>query len=231
MKVARAAHHVKKHDAEPEIPAAKPVAKPRKPRAADAPEIKRPTGSTSGTQDDAQLVKRCVAGEVVAWEEIYQLCHEPLLVSVRILLGRHANDRNLVDEIPARVWYAVVKKDGDLLSRFDPTRGARLITFLRTLAKDEISRYFRAEFRRRERLLAVLRERRQPRLEELGAPDDSLDEFLGTLTPHERAFCSDYLLSNPAEEDGQRKSLANIWQLSRRVYRKLLKFLDHPASQ
>jgi len=36
---------------------------------------------------------------------------------------------------------------------------------MRTLAKDEISRHFRAEFRRREHMLAALRERRSHRLQ------------------------------------------------------------------
>jgi hypothetical protein len=175
---------------------------------------------------DADLARRCLAGEVAAWEAFYAQCHDPLMVSIRIMLGRQASDASLVEEIAARVWYAMVANDGELLARYDPGRGARLITFMRTLAKDEISRHLRAEFRRRERLLVALRERPQQRAE-LAHTASSLAEFLGTLTPNERSFCSDYLLARAPEGVAAKHSMANVWQLSRRVYQKLLRFLDH----
>jgi hypothetical protein len=164
-------------------------------------------------------------GDVAAWEEFYAQCHNPLMVSIRIMLGRRSSDISLVEEIAARVWYAMVANDGELLSRYDPGRGARLITFMRTMAKDEISRHYRAEFRRRERLLAALRERPQHHAD-LGHASSSLAEFLGTLTPNERTFCSEYLLAQAPEGTAAKHSMANVWQLSRRVYQKLLRFLD-----
>ena len=68
------------------------------------------------------LAKRCLSGEVAAWEELYAQCHEPLLVSIRIMLGPQSADATLVDEIAARVWYALVANDGELLSRYKPSR-------------------------------------------------------------------------------------------------------------
>ena len=178
----------------------------------------------TGARADGSLAQRCLAGEVDAWEQLYAQCHDPLLVSIGILLGRQSSDSNLVDEIAARVWYALVANDGELLARYDANRGARLITFLRALAKDEIARHFREEVRRRNRELSALRER--PRHEErtLGQQVSSLTEFLCTLTPQEKIFCSDYLLAEPAPAEGPYSS-ANIWQLSHRIYHKLLHFL------
>ena len=77
---------------------------------------------TEGICADGLLAKRCLAGEVAAWEQLYAQCHEPLLVSIRIMLGSQSADANLVDEIAARVWYALVANDGELLSRYKPSR-------------------------------------------------------------------------------------------------------------
>lgn len=93
-----------------------------------------------GVHADLLLAERCLAGEPAAWEEFYTQCHEPLLVSVRIMLGPQGSDANLVDEIAARVWYALVANDGELLARYKPDQGARLITFICKLAKDQIVR-------------------------------------------------------------------------------------------
>lgn len=181
---------------------------------------------SAGLHADGLLAKRCLAGEVSAWEELYAQCHEPLLVSTRIMLGGQSKDADLVDEIAARVWYALVAKDGELLSRYNPKRGARLVTFLRALAKDEIARHIRGEVRRRKRELSALRERPRDPMNDFGQSGDSLSEFLCTLTPHERVFCNDYLLAEPSSTQEPSHSTANIWQLSHRIYRKLLRFLD-----
>ena len=180
----------------------------------------------AGIRADASLAQRCLAGEVAAWEQLYGQCHEPLLVSIRVMLGRQSSDASLVDEIAARVWYALVANDGELLLQYDPARGARLVTFLRALAKDELARYFREEVRRRQRELSALRERPQHLGKNLGQPANTLAEFLGTLTPHERGFCNDYLLTEPSVAAEGTHSTATIWQLSHRIYRKLLHFLD-----
>jgi hypothetical protein len=178
----------------------------------------------TGARADGLLVERCVAGEVAAWEQLYAQCHEPLLVSIGILLGRQSSDASLIDEIAARVWYDLVANDGELLARYDASRGARLITFLRALAKDEIVRHFREEVRRRNRELSALRERPRQQEKTLGQQLNSLAEFLCTLTPQEKTFCSEYLLAEPAAEGPY--SSASIWQLSHRVYHKLLGFLN-----
>jgi len=175
---------------------------------------------------DGLLAKRCLAGEVAAWEEIYAQCHEPLLVSISIMLDPKYSDASLVDEIAARVWYALVANDGELLARYKPKRGARLITFLRALAKDEIVRHIRSEVRRRNREVASLRVRPKHLGQDDSQSSNILGEFFGTLTQSEKIFCSNYLLAAPADAVDQTYTKANVWQLSHRIRRKLNHFFN-----
>lgn len=177
---------------------------------------------------DRQMVDRCLAGEVAAWEGLYAQCHSGLLVSIRILLGHGESDENLVDELAARVWYALVANDGELLARYDAAHGARLSTFLRAIAKDLVGRHFRTENRRirREREAVIERPRHGEPAGDGGV--ESLTRFMATLSPQERAFCGDYLLARPSEEAVQAQrtySAANIRQLSSRIQRKLVEFV------
>jgi hypothetical protein len=181
--------------------------------------------SSAGMRADGLLAKRCLAGEVAAWEELYTQCHEPLLVSIRIMLGSLSADANLVDEIAARVWYAFVANDGKLLSRYKPSRGARLITFMRARADSEIMRYIRSEVRHRKRELTALRERPHYQGQDGAQLVNVLAEFFATLTPHEQVFCSEHLLGESSDVLGPAYSTPNIWQLSHRIRRKLLRFL------
>ncbi len=181
---------------------------------------------SAGIRADGLLAKRCLAGEVAAWEELYAQCHEPLLVCIRVLLGPQNADANLVDEIAARVWYALVANDGALLARYKTNRGARLITFMHARANSEIVRYIRSEVRQRKRELAALRERPQHQGQDSAEPTSILAEFFATLTPHEQGFCSEHLLGEAPDVLGPTYSAPNFWQISHRIRRKLLRFLD-----
>jgi hypothetical protein len=179
----------------------------------------------AGVRADGLLAKRCLAGEVAAWEELYSQCHEPLLVSIRIMLGSQSTDGNLVDEIAARVWYALVANDGALLARYKTNRGARLITFMRMRANSEIVRYIRGEVRQRKRELAALRQRPQHQGQDGEQPVNVLAEFFGTLTAREQVFCSKHLLGESSDVLDPAYSASNVWQLSHRIRRKLLRFI------
>lgn len=185
------------------------------------------TPKLNALQADFELAQRCVAGEVAAWEQLHSQCHDKLTRTVRGLLGGRNSDLNLADEITARVWYALVANDGDLLARYDPGRGGRLITFMRAIARDMMCRYFRAERRRTARECEASRGKAPYYSEQRDQIDRSLDEFLGTLTPGERQFCGDYLLNPP--EAGEKfpagdLSRANLWQKTHRVYIRFLHF-------
>ena len=105
----------------------------------------------AGIRADALLAQRCLAGEVAAWEQLYRQCHEPLLASIRVMLGRQSSDAESGGRDRGNVWYALVADDGELLLQYDSANGARLV--LRALAKDQLARYFREEVRRRQREL------------------------------------------------------------------------------
>jgi len=178
---------------------------------------------------DFQLVQRCVQGEVAAWEELYAQCHQPLCAVIRRRLGRSFADPNLVDELAARVWYAVVANDGELLAKYRPDRGARILTFLCSIARHKMVHYLRCECRRLARDLASARQRRFAAVSYPEPACASLTDFLATLTPHERRFCTDHLLAGgtPTAPTAEKTySRSNIWQLTHRVYEKLLTFFD-----
>ena len=176
-----------------------------------------------GPRQDQQLVERCLAGDVAAWEDLYAQCQGPLLALIRGML--HSADANLVDEIAARVWYALVANDGALLTRFDSTRGNRLITFLRAIARDEGKRYFRAEVRRREREEIATRQKAVEAESEATVPHFLVEEFLTTLSPGDRSFCLEHVLAAPTQDGGLPATRPAGWQQTRRLYKKLLAFL------
>ena len=179
---------------------------------------------------DRRLAKRCVAGEVAAWEEFYARCHDALLANVQTLLGDRTSDANVVDEIAAQVWYALVANDGKLLARYDPAHGGRLTTFMRAIAKDLVCRHFRSEQRRLDREREASQDKPPHHADDRDRLESSLDEFLETLEPGERQFCDEHLLSSPGDGNGEagqngELSHAGFWRRTRRVYRRLLGFL------
>jgi hypothetical protein len=180
---------------------------------------------------DRQLVDRCLAGDVAAWSLLYQQTHDSLLATIRNFLGRAGHDRNLVEEIAARVWYAVVKDDFALLARFDVRRSCRLSTFLSVLAKSETRMLFRSERRRRSREQLVSR----PELNDDSAAPGALatdEEFLATLSPAELTFYRDVLVAPSDRRDlaEQGYSSENMWQLNYRVRKKLERFIMDSSS-
>jgi len=60
-------------------------------------------------------------------------------------LGSNSNDLQLVDEIAARVWYAVIRDGGRVLAGFDPQRDTRLRVFLTGVARLEARQYLRTD--------------------------------------------------------------------------------------
>jgi DNA-directed RNA polymerase specialized sigma24 family protein len=191
--------------------------------ASDSPSsVAEGSGGENGLEADGRLAERCVMGEVAAWEELYAQCHDPLCASIRAMLGP-CSDANLVDEISARVWYALVAKDGELLARYSHERGARLSTYLRALAKHEMCRHLRTEVRRRKREFLAMKKKSPEDAMDLARSIHDLEGFLVTLTPRERGFWDVHLL---ATSPGIPYSPANIWQLTHRIYEKLMRFLN-----
>ncbi len=194
------------------------------------PEDTNPAKSDA-IQVELALVRSCISGDVAAWENLYNHYHPALQACIELMLDSARRDASLVDEISARVWYALIANDGELLERFDPSRGVRLITFFRAIAKDEISRFFRSERRRRDREVAALRSTSRPAPAAQDQDDQALSDFLTTLTPHERGFADAHLLRSEhpqtpdSPESPEEPSPASMWQLTCRIRRKLLDFL------
>ncbi len=183
-------------------------------------------------ENDRMLVDRCVSGDVEAWEDLYALCHASLLTSVRCMLGGASEDPNLVEEIAAAVWFTLIANDGERLDRYDPRRGARLVTYLRAVARDQIKGFFRSEGRRRSREMEAF-ERTRNREPELQTPRIEWQEFLRVLTPAEREYCTDVLLKDlslVSVEERARISKAytrtNAWQLKHRIRAKMKEFFS-----
>jgi hypothetical protein len=127
------------------------------------------------------------------------------LAAIRAIISNRAVDPNLVDELAARVWYAVVRDEGRLLARFDPGRGCTLTTYLALLAKDEASRLFRSERRRRRRETAVATSDATPphKTAAQAAERITLAEFAATLTPAEKMFYEEITATNGHHKNGQ----------------------------
>lgn len=154
---------------------------------------------------DRQLIDRALAKEPGAWDDLYYRCHQPLLAAIRAIIGSRRLDPNLVDELAARVWYAVVREDGKLLDRFDPGRGCALTTYLALLAKDEASRLFRSEKRRRKRETAVATSDKKLPAKSApatGSTQITLAEFAATLTPAERTFYEEIIVPDGQADNG-----------------------------
>jgi len=183
--------------------------------------------SAEKLQADSELARRCVAGEVAAWEELYNQCHDGLTASVKMLLSGRSDDANLVDEITARVWYALVADDGKLLTRYDPRRGARLVTFMRAIAQDILRRHVRSERRRLKWETKATRDRPKHHAADVDRVDNSLNEFLGSLGTDDRQFCEEHLLNPVAQSNGDQDgvlSRASFWHKTRRIYKRFLRF-------
>lgn len=176
---------------------------------------------------DAALVARCVAGDVAGWETLYRRYHSKLLVAIECMLGHPQRDPELVDELAARVWYALIDKDGELLAKFDIRRKARLGTFVKAVAREKVHRYIREERRRNRREVEMCRTRSYLRVT---PPDEShatLSDFRETLTSGEKHFLDNRLSEEPAtgaDEPPDDESSPRIWQLTSRLRRKLLAF-------
>jgi DNA-directed RNA polymerase specialized sigma24 family protein len=179
---------------------------------------------------DQFLVNRCIQGDVAAWEELYHQCHAPLCTTIRTRLGRLGADFQLVDEMASTVWYSLVEHDGRRLTKFNCRRGS-ILSFIRAIARTEISNYFRTERRRLKKELAGALKRNR---RESAAHKESLSavlcaEFLASLTPRERDFCYEYLQVSPDDAKILAEtsySSANIWQLTSRIYKKFRDYFN-----
>jgi hypothetical protein len=207
---------------------------PPEPRSIDGtPEEKadgraRPGGANHA---DREIVDRCLAGDERAWELLYRRWHPRLVKAIEFMLGAEAHDGHLIEEISARVWYAVLRNDKRLLASYNPERDSGFDAFLMGLARIEMMRHNREERRRQAHELR----RGRNKLQRSDAADWQLaamiGEFASTLSPIERDFFENHLTA-PVElqspSDAADLSASSIWQRRRRIRLKLEDFLKEP---
>ena len=181
-----------------------------------------------GARAKQRLVEQCLASDQRAWERLYRKCHPRLRKAIELLLGSDAQDGHLVDEIAARVWYALLQDDCRLLAAYDPDRVSSLDAFLMGLARIEILRYTRSERRRYSHEMIGGRKR----LEEQRVSDCRLaammEDFASTLTPGERDFMEQFLTGpaeGPPDADLDDVAATTVWTRRYRIRRKLNEFL------
>ncbi len=194
------------------------------------PAVRETPEDRAGTPADRHLVDRCLAGDQRAWERLYRKWHPQLLRVIRLLLGADAKDVHLVDEMAARVWYALLRDGSRLLASYDADRDSCLGAFLMGLARIEIMRHLRSERRRRSHEFIggrrILAEGRIPDWQVTAM----MEEFSSTLTPQERRFMNDFLLetSEPlSDTNAGQLSPSSIWQRRHRIRLKLKAFFEN----
>ena len=179
---------------------------------------------------DRQIVDRCLSGDKQAWEGLYKEFHPRLQKGIQLLLGSEAANVHIIDEIAARVWYALLRDDLRLLGTYDADRESTLDGFLMGLARIEILRYTRAERRRHQHEMRSGRRRLQERRVSEWQLSTMMDEFVSTLTPAQQEFMERFLTA-PAEDDPDPalNELSGICVRVRRhrIRRKLNDFLEN----
>ncbi len=185
-----------------------------------------------GIAADVTLVRQCVAGDVAAWEYLIAEYQPFLTAAVASLLRAWKTDVSAAEDVIAKTWLALVDRDGELFTKYDPERGVRLRFFLLAIAKDLARRHLRTEARH-SRAQGRAEKRRDWYLQEDIVLDSVLlSEFWGTLTDGEQAFFTEELtpegaatLGLPAPPSKDAPPTRNAaYCLRHRVRKKFLKF-------
>jgi hypothetical protein len=169
------------------------------------------------------LIQRCRAADQAAWSQLHATYHGPLLGAILKHLGRK-NNLELAEEIAARVWASLVFQNGCRLAAFDPGRG-KLLRFLSTLARQEISHFFRPRSRNGRHEVPLTTDQAAATEVEFPLEIESVrDGFVTRLTKAERKFFVEYVLGPPGTPPAN-ISPQNFRKLKHRVFRKLHQFL------
>jgi len=131
------------------------------------------------------LISRCVHGEHVAWEELFERYDSTLVRAILRNLGARADDLELVDDLIQDVHVRLLVNE-EILTRFDPARGT-LQAYLAGVAGRTTKRHLQSDrrsSRAKVRLTYDIPDRSAP------AGDDLLriDELLARLPPQPRRY-------------------------------------------
>jgi DNA-directed RNA polymerase specialized sigma24 family protein len=185
-------------------------------------------------RNDRELVRRCLDGDVNAWEAMFQSCQPRLLATIRSLLRKYGRNASLAEEIASRVWFSLIGGEESLLERYDASRGCRLTTFFAALARYELLEYWRSERRRRDREQTAADRRPVPTAKKSESFPVMWSEFVETLSRREREFLQDVLLKSDAKPANgnacPQLTQVNLWQLRSRVLAKLKRYSNEDKS-
>lgn len=189
-----------------------------------------------GLKADAALAKECIAGNVQAWEFLFAEYHSFLEKAARELLRLWNSDISMAEDVVSKVWYALVDHDGELLSRYDLTRGVRLKFFLLALVKDFVRRHIRSEKRRSDRESVARNQRPWCEPDEITLDSVMFSEFWESLSDREQAFFSEHLIpeksvefeKSPLEKESEKKAgkmtQSSLYSIRHRIRKKLIDF-------
>jgi len=175
-------------------------------------------------QDDEIIVIRCLRNEGQAWATLFEMCHSRILARLCSLFGRSPTALEKANDVAAQVWLSVLAHEGRLLRRFDARAGARLTTYLNSIAV-KIGLSHLRESRRRLRRESEYAAEFVKRIEVPHTSLIEIEEFAALLSPCEATFYREHLLAADESFSTQRISEQNSWQLRHRVRKKLLGFL------
>ena len=108
-----------------------------------------PAGERPPPEAEADLVRRCAAGDADAWSALVLRTGTLLAALARRMLQRHVPvvSESDVDEVVAEVYLALLRRDRLLLQRYDPTY--RLSTYLGVICRSEVGRFVKRRGRHR----------------------------------------------------------------------------------
>lgn len=172
------------------------------------------------------LLDKCLAGDGSAWGSLFDELQPKLIKIVAMILGPHAQDKDLIDEIAARVWFSLIDRKYQVLRQFDPTIGVRLTTYMTGIVRAAWLQYLRSERRRTKRELYFAAQRQKATAGHHSVENQKHPEFRTWLTKREREYW-DHLIGD-VEFSGP-NSPANIWKLRQRIRDKFLSYLAGAA--
>jgi DNA-directed RNA polymerase specialized sigma24 family protein len=196
-----------------------------------------PTSATEGVpgpdtrelaiEQEQALIEQCLRGHRTAWSHLFARYHPVLLQAVQTALAERGSDRELIEEIAARVWYSLTNDEGRTLARFDAGRRRRLASYLFAIARNAVYHYFREERRRQGRERAAYGSG-ECRLNGRDAASGNLllEEFESQLSPRELQFLRLQLLGPDESPVDGKLSPSNMWQLNHRIRSKFAQFIS-----
>jgi DNA-directed RNA polymerase specialized sigma24 family protein len=178
---------------------------------------------------DRDLRQRCLGNDPAAWQELFRRQQTRLGGIIARLLQGRVVDENVVDEIRAKVWHALIEHEYGQLRVYEPDR-ASLDTYFGLLAYRQVVLWVRSN-RCRHAHEATLppEEPVDPRAVD-GLTEAYLRECLeilgpDLLSPKERKVFDEFLMRVPDGRTRCTLSDANVWKLTQRVRAKLLALL------